>query len=58
MKGRGGLWDGNTVLPMSSVKPFQITFDCADPVRIARFWAEVLGYRAEWDELSGPAASY
>ncbi len=22
----------------------QITFDCHDPVRLARFWAEVLGY--------------
>lgn len=23
---------------------FQVTFDCADPVSLARFWAEVLGY--------------
>jgi len=36
----------------------QITFDCADPARLAAFWAEVLGYRldspppgfATWDE--------
>jgi len=29
---------------MSSVKEFQVTFDCADPERVARFWCEVLGY--------------
>jgi len=36
----------------------QITFDCADPARLAEFWAEVLGYRLQdpppgfgsWDE--------
>lgn len=36
----------------------QITFDCADPGRLAAFWAEVLGYQvqepppgfATWDE--------
>ncbi|MEU0519408.1 VOC family protein [Streptosporangium sp. NPDC006007] len=26
---------------------FQLTFDCADPDRQARFWAEALGYRLE-----------
>ena len=31
---------------MASVKQFQVTFDCADPVRVARFWCEVLGYVA------------
>ena len=25
----------------------QITFDCADPDALARFWAEVLGYRVQ-----------
>src|SRR4030095_2224035 len=30
--------------PMASVKQFQVTFDCADPERVARFWCEVLGY--------------
>jgi hypothetical protein len=25
-------------------KDVQITFDCADPDALARFWAEVLGY--------------
>jgi len=29
---------------MSSVKAFQVTFDCADPERVGRFWCEVLGY--------------
>ena len=29
---------------MVSVKEFQVTFDCAEPVRVARFWCEVLGY--------------
>ena len=25
----------------------QITFDCADPARLAEFWADALGYRLE-----------
>ncbi|MGH8876029.1 MAG: VOC family protein [Stackebrandtia sp.] len=29
---------------MSSVKQFQVAFDCAQPERVARFWCEVLGY--------------
>jgi Glyoxalase-like domain len=29
---------------MTSVKQVQITFDCAEPERVARFWCEVLGY--------------
>ncbi|MEV7038991.1 VOC family protein [Amycolatopsis sp. NPDC051061] len=29
---------------MASVKQVQITFDCAEPERVARFWCEVLGY--------------
>src|SRR5204863_5715581 len=38
---------GNTSLyggPMASVKQVQVTFDCAEPERLARFWCEVLGY--------------
>jgi hypothetical protein len=27
-----------------SVRTFQVTFDCARPVRVARFWCDVLGY--------------
>src|SRR5262245_55668072 len=29
---------------MASVQDFQVTFDCAEPERVARFWCEVLGY--------------
>ncbi len=29
---------------MASVKQFQVTFDCAEPERVARFWCEALGY--------------
>lgn len=45
---------------MVSVKQFQITFDCAEPERVARFWCEALGYVvpppppgfASWDEFN------
>ncbi|GHH78401.1 VOC family protein [Promicromonospora soli] len=43
---------------MTSVQKFQVTFDCADPERVARFWCEVLGYVipplegfATWDDF-------
>jgi catechol 2,3-dioxygenase-like lactoylglutathione lyase family enzyme len=44
---------------MTRVREFQVTFDCADPERVARFWCEVLGYAeppppegfADWDEF-------
>jgi len=44
---------------MSSVRTVQVTFDCAEPERVARFWCEVLGYVvppppdgfASWDEF-------
>ncbi|MEU4391958.1 VOC family protein [Kribbella sp. NPDC023855] len=29
---------------MASVRQVQVTFDCAEPERVARFWCEVLGY--------------
>ncbi|MFF0431177.1 VOC family protein [Streptomyces sp. NPDC004327] len=46
---------------MATIKQFQVTFDCADPVRLARFWCEVLGYvipappegSASWEEYFG-----
>ena len=41
---------------MSSFRDFQVTFDCAEPVRVARFWAEVLGYDAEPPEDDSPWA--
>lgn len=34
---------------MPPVTPFQVTFDCVQPVRVARFWCEVLGYVEEFD---------
>ncbi|MHC3821269.1 VOC family protein [Streptomyces sp. NBC_00341] len=52
---------------MPAIKQFQVTFDCADPERVARFWCEVLGYVAPsppegfatWDEFNStqPAES-
>ena len=44
---------------MSSLKQFQVTFDCAETERVARFWCEVLGYVvppppegfASWDDF-------
>ncbi|MGW2048964.1 VOC family protein [Streptomyces sp. NPDC001858] len=44
---------------MSSIRQFQVTFDCAEPERVARFWCEVLGYVvapppagfATWDDF-------
>ena len=35
---------------MASVKQVQVTFDCAEPARVAAFWCEVLGYVVEPDE--------
>lgn len=29
---------------MSSIRQFQVTFDCAEPAHLAAFWCEVLGY--------------
>ncbi|MFI8160429.1 VOC family protein [Streptomyces microflavus] len=29
---------------MATLRKLQITFDCAQPERLARFWCEVLGY--------------
>lgn len=44
---------------MTSVRQVQVTFDCADPKRVALFWCDVLGYVvpppppgfASWDEF-------
>jgi len=44
---------------MASVRQFQLTFDCAEPELVARFWCEVLGYVvppppegfATWDDF-------
>jgi hypothetical protein len=42
-----------------TVREFQVTFDCAQPERVARFWCDVLGYVipppppgfASWEEF-------
>ena len=44
---------------MTTVRQIQVTFDCANPERVARFWCEVLGYVvpsppegfASWEEF-------
>jgi hypothetical protein len=45
---------------MSTLREFQVTFDCAEPARVARFWCEVLGYvvppSAEGEEAWSAAA--
>jgi hypothetical protein len=62
LQGRAGGDDGRPRLyggPMASVRQFQVTFDCAEPERVARFWCEVLGYVvppppegfATWDDF-------
>ncbi|WP_200962058.1 VOC family protein [Mycobacterium sp. Root265] len=45
---------------MAGARHFQVTFDCAVPERVARFWCEALGYVvpppppgfADWDEFN------
>ena len=42
-----------------AIKQFQVTFDCAEPERVSRFWCEALGYVvppppqgfATWDDF-------
>lgn len=44
---------------MATIRQVQVTFDCAEPERVGRFWCEVLGYVvppppdgfATWDEF-------
>jgi Glyoxalase-like domain len=50
---------------MSSIKQFQVTFDCAEPERLARFWCDVLGYEVPpppaefttWDDFNRSQAA-
>jgi len=32
-----------------TVGRLQVVFDCADPERVARFWAAALGYELQWE---------
>ncbi|MEU8898624.1 VOC family protein [Nocardia sp. NPDC048505] len=40
---------------MTSVRTIQVTFDCAEPERLARFWSEVLGYEHRGVACADPA---
>ncbi|MGA4984493.1 VOC family protein [Streptomyces sp. GESEQ-13] len=44
---------------MAEIRQVQVTFDCAEPERVARFWCEVLGYTVvppegydSWDDFN------
>ena len=39
-----------------SLEPDTLTFDCADPVRVAAFWAQVLGFEPDDDDPEADAA--
>lgn len=32
---------------MAPQRPVQVVFDCADPARVGRFWAQLLGYEEQ-----------
>ncbi|SFR14818.1 hypothetical protein SAMN04488564_1044 [Lentzea waywayandensis] len=46
---------------MGSIKQIQVTFDCAEPQRVAQFWSEVLGYETQpetdgsWSACNDPS---
>ncbi len=42
---------------MASVKQIQVTFDCAEPERVARFWSEVLGYEHQGSACVDPSGA-
>ena len=42
---------------VTQVRKIQVTFDCADPERVARFWCEVLGYVVPPDEEGEPVSA-
>jgi hypothetical protein len=48
---------------MATLREFQVTFDCAEPEEVGRFWCEVLGYVVppsydETDETDEDAGSW
>ncbi|TCJ97660.1 VOC family protein [Nocardia alba] len=40
---------------MAVVKTIQVTFDCAEPERLARFWSQVLGYEFRGSSCVDPS---
>ena len=38
---------------MGTLREVQVTFDCADPPRVARFWCEAIGYELDEDVEDG-----
>ncbi|MGX1809242.1 VOC family protein [Nocardia sp. NPDC055321] len=40
---------------MASVRQIQVTFDCAEPERVAEFWAAVLGYEHRGRSCADPS---
>ncbi|WP_067707603.1 VOC family protein [Nocardia yamanashiensis] len=40
---------------MAGVKTVQVTFDCAEPERVALFWSEALGYEYQGTACVDPA---
>src|SRR3954451_718898 len=42
---------------MSSIKKFQVTFDCAEPERVGRFWCAALGYVAA-EGIDDPSSEF
>jgi catechol 2,3-dioxygenase-like lactoylglutathione lyase family enzyme len=40
------------------LKKLQVVFDCADPERVARFWAEALGYKLDWEWTDPETVEY
>ena len=42
---------------MAQARTVQVTFDCAEPVRVARFWAATLGYVVPPEDMSDAGTS-
>lgn len=38
---------------MTEVRQFQVTFDCAIPERVARFWCAAMGYVVTMQDVEG-----
>ncbi|MEV6560345.1 VOC family protein [Nocardia sp. NPDC051756] len=40
---------------MAAVRQIQVTFDCAEPERVAQFWCAVLGYEQQGSSAVDPS---